>query len=63
VGGKPIAISATIGSSTSSGDFIVQVTLDDLQRSSSPQWVGLSSEPFTAPGSASALHYTNPPSL
>ncbi len=58
VAGKPISVSATIGTSTSSGDFIVQVTWDDLQRSSNPLWQGLSSEAFTAPGSAPALHYS-----
>ncbi len=57
VGGKNTSVAVTIGSSASSGDFIVQMTLDDLQRSSSPLWIGLSSESLFAPGSAPALHY------
>lgn len=46
IGGKPFTIHVVAGSSTMTGDFTIQYTLDDIQRSSSPSWFNLSSNPF-----------------
>jgi hypothetical protein len=54
--GSPTSIGVTIAAN-SSGDFFLQTTFDDLQRSSAPVWVGLSSEPLTAPAVLAATHY------
>jgi hypothetical protein len=45
IGGKPVTASITIGSSTSSGDCVLQFTLNDLMRTSASAvvWQGFSS--------------------
>jgi hypothetical protein len=43
IGGKPITASAIPGSSTQTSDFTIQYSLDDVMRSSSPAWSGVSS--------------------
>lgn len=53
-GSKPITIAVTLGSTTMTTDFTVQFTLDDLQLSSSPSWLAISS----AVGS-SATHFSS----
>lgn len=53
IGGKPTTASVTPNSSTMTSDYTIQFTLDDIQRSSSPVWVNVSS----AVGS-SGQHFT-----
>lgn len=43
LGGSPISVGVTASASTMTASFNVQFTLDDLQLSSSPKWMGLSS--------------------
>lgn len=57
IGGKVTTAIAYSNANTSSGDFIVQITMDDLQRSSSPQWFGLSSNTY-AQESLPVIHYS-----
>jgi len=42
-GGEAVSASLTFGSSTATTDVTFQYTLDDLQRSSNPTWLGVSS--------------------
>lgn len=53
-GSKPITAMVTLGSTTLTADFTVQFTLDDLQLSSSPVWVGLGSST-----GSSATHFSS----
>lgn len=54
MGGKP-TIATVYGTSISSGAFTIQYTLDDVMRSSSPTWFGVSSGiGLTAPSTATA---------
>lgn len=57
IGGKATTAVAIASSSGATGDFIVQFTMDDLQRSSSPTWIGFSSNSY-AVENAAAAHYS-----
>src|SRR5262245_29217534 len=41
--GRPVTATVTSASSTTTGSFVVQYSLDDLQSSSSPTWASVSS--------------------
>jgi len=43
MGGKPVTAIATLGSTTMTADFTIQYTLDDIQRTTTQTWFGLSS--------------------
>jgi len=57
IGGKPATATVTASSSGATGDFIVQFSMDDLQRSSSPIWIGLSSNSYNIENGVAA-HYS-----
>lgn len=42
-GGAPVSVVVTLGSTTMTTDFTVQFTLDDLQLTTSPAWIGVGS--------------------
>lgn len=54
MGGKPITASVIPGSTGQTSDFTIQYTLDDIMRTSSPAWSGVSSA-FGVP----AQHFTS----
>ena len=54
IGGKPITASVIPSAATSSGVFELQYSLDDVMRSSSPIWSGVSS----APGVPATVFYS-----
>lgn len=59
IGGKPTtAVVFSSASGSASGDFFVQFTLDDSQRSSSPTWFGFSSNSYNIETGAAA-HYNS----
>jgi len=43
IGGSPILVGVTLGSTTMTTDFIIQYSLNDLQLSSNPTWFNVSS--------------------
>lgn len=53
--GSPATVSVTPNSSTSSGTFSLQYTLDDVMQSSNPLWIGVSS----AQGAAGTVYATS----
>jgi hypothetical protein len=57
ISGKHTTATVTASSSGATGDFIVQFTMQDLQRSSLPTWIGLSSNSY-AITNAAATHYS-----
>jgi len=62
-GSKPVTATVTLGSTTMTTDVTLQFTLDDLQISSSPVWVGWASSVGGAVTRFTSANADSPPQI